>query len=123
MTRPQRVIIESPYAGKSEKNSPEYFKEVEENLKYCRACMRDSFLRGEFPYASHILFTQKGILDDTIPEERKLGMEAGLDWGELADLTVVYTDIGMSCGMEFGIKRAEEAGRPIEYRTLEDFTN
>ena len=93
------VIIETPYAG-----------DIEKNLKYARLCMRDCFMRGEFPFASHLLYTQEGILDDTIPEERKLGINAGLTWGRFASKTVVYTDLGITEGMNQGIERAEEEG-------------
>jgi hypothetical protein len=103
-----RVLIESPYAG-----------DVERNLRYVRAAMRDCLTRGEAPYASHALYTQEGVLDDLIPDERTLGIDAGLLWGAAAEKTVVYTDLGTSRGMEYGIKNAEKAGRPIEYRTLE----
>ena len=101
------VIIESPFAGN-----------VEKNLEFARACMKDCFMRGEFPFASHLLYTQKGILDDTIPEERKLGINAGLTWGKFAELTVVYTDLGITEGMKKGIERAKEEGRKIEMRKL-----
>ncbi len=60
------VILESPFAG-----------DVEKNLEYARKCMRDCFMRGEFPFASHLLYTQDGILDDDLLEERKLGISAG----------------------------------------------
>lgn len=103
----KKVIIESPYAG-----------DVETNLKYGRACMRDCFDRGEAPIASHLLYTQEGVLNDLIPHERKKGIEAGLIWGEMAELTVVYTDLGISKGMQYGIDTATEAGRPIEYRSI-----
>jgi len=43
---------------------------VEENLKYLRRCMVDCLKRGEAPYASHGLYTQEGVLDDTVSEER-----------------------------------------------------
>jgi len=101
------VIIETPYAG-----------DIEKNLKYARLCMRDCFMRGEFPFASHLLYTQEGILDDTIPEERKLGINAGLTWGRFASKTVVYTDLGITEGMNQGIERAEEEGREVEMREL-----
>lgn len=101
------VIVESPFAGA-----------VEANVEYARACLRDCLLRGEAPFASHLLYTQEGVLDDNISEERKLGIEAGLDWGALADATVVYTDRGISAGMEYGIKRAFQEGRKVEYRTI-----
>jgi len=101
------VAIESPYAG-----------DVEYNEKYGRACMADCLKRGEAPYASHLLYTQPGVLDDTIPEERTLGMEVGKAIEKLLDATIVYTDLGISSGMEWGIKQAQEAGRRIEYREL-----
>ena len=103
----KKVILESPYAG-----------DIEVNLSYARQCMRDSLLRGEAPIASHLLYTQPGILDDNIPEERTLGIDAGLLWGNEAELSVVYTDLGVSRGMEYGIKRANKVGRPVEFRQL-----
>ena len=103
------VILESPFNG-----------DVERNTEYARKCMRDCFMRGEFPFASHLLYTQDGILDDTIPKERELGIWAGLTWGKHAKATVVYTDLGISEGMKQGIARAEEEGRGIEYRVLGD---
>lgn len=102
-----KVIIESPYAG-----------DIEKNVKYARACVRDSLLRGEAPLASHLLYTQPGILDDNIPEERQHGIDAGLEWKSLVGKTVVYTDLGITPGMEYGITIAEEAGIDIEYRRL-----
>ena len=101
------VVVESPYAG-----------DVEKNINYARACMRDCFLRGEFPFASHLLYTQPGVLDDENSKERKLGIEAGLEWVKVAEATVVYTDLGITEGMKQGIKRAEEDGRVVEYREL-----
>lgn len=104
------VIVESPFAG-----------EVELNQTYARAAMADCLARGEAPYASHLLYTQDGVLDDSKPEERKLGIEAGLAWGKKADLTAVYTDRGVSGGMEAGIARAKAEDRPIEFRSIQVF--
>ena len=101
------VILESPYAG-----------DAPRNLAYARACMADCLARGESPYASHLLYTQPGVLDDSKPDERALGMAAGFAWGERADATVVYTDLGTSAGMVAGIERATVAGRAVELRTL-----
>lgn len=104
----KRVIIESPYAGN-----------VELNLRYLRACMHDSLVNhGEAPFASHGLYTQPGVLVDRIPAEREAGIHAGFAWRELADATVVYTDLGISKGMQYGIEHAAKHGKPIEYRTL-----
>lgn len=103
----KRVILESPFAG-----------DVEANIEYARACVRDSLSRGEAPIASHLLYTQPGILNDDVPHEREWGINAGLAWGGVAEATVVYTDRGISRGMEYGIKRAGDEGREVEFRTL-----
>lgn len=101
------VLLESPYAG-----------DVSRNEAFARACMCDCLMRGEAPFASHLLYTQPGVLDDRNPEHRALGMEAGLFWGQVASKTVVYTDLGISYGMNYGIQMAQLAGREVEYRTL-----
>jgi hypothetical protein len=103
----RRVILESPYAG-----------DVEANKTYARACMRDSLFRGEAPLASHLLYTQPGVLKDDKVDERKLGIEAGLVWGNVADATVVYIDHGITVGMRQGIEHAELNSRRVEYRRL-----
>ena len=101
------VIIESPYAGN-----------IEENVRYARACMRDCLMRGEAPLASHLLYTQEGVLDDKDPIERSLGIAAGFDWNAKAELVVVYQDLGVSKGMQQGIEFAESRGIPVEYRKI-----
>lgn len=103
----RRVLLESPFAGDRARN-----------LAYARAAMRDCLLRGEAPYASHLLYTQDGVLDDDLPEERHLGIEAGLEWGRAAEYTVVYADLGLSRGMELGMERARSQGRPVMVRHL-----
>lgn len=101
------VIIESPFAG-----------DVQANIEYARACVRDSLMRGEAPIASHLLYTQDGILNDDIPAERQHGIDAGLAWRRIAEKSVVYTDRGISKGMQYGIAAAEDAGVPVEYRSI-----
>jgi len=101
------VLIESPFAGN-----------VDLNVQFARACMRDSLNRGEAPFAMHLLYTQQGILNDEIPEQREWGIAAGFAWGKYAQLTAVYTNLGITPGMEIGIQKADEAGRKIEYREL-----
>lgn len=101
------VIIESPYAG-----------DVEANVTYARACVRDSLLRGEAPIASHLLYTQPGILRDDVPDERAWGINAGLAWRKVAELSAVYTDMGISSGMRYGIEAAGKAGVTVEYRRI-----
>ena len=53
--------------------------------------------------ASHLLYTQPGILDDTIPDEREVGIAAGLEWAHVAEAMVIYTDRGISPGMQRAI--------------------
>jgi hypothetical protein len=101
------VVIESPFAG-----------DVESNTAYARAALKDCLTRGEYPIASHLLYTQPGVLDDLDPEDRELGIDAGLAWGKLADQTFVYLDQGVSKGMRAGIARAIADGRPVAYRRI-----
>lgn len=102
------VILESPYAG-----------DVDANVTYARRALADSLHRGEAPIASHLLYTQPGVLDDTIPAQRALGIDAGLAWGRVADATVMYADRGITPGMQHGIDRAAAEGRVVEIRYLD----
>lgn len=103
----RRVILESPYAG-----------DIDANVAYARACVRDSLSRGEAPIASHLLYTQPGVLRDEVPEERQWGIDAGLAWGSVAEATVVYADRGITRGMEYGIAAAVASGRTVEIRRI-----
>lgn len=106
-----RVIIESPL------NAPDRIG-IERNKQYARLCMRDSLLRGEAPFASHLLYDHSEILDDLKPDERELGITAGFEWLDVADLSAVYEDLGISNGMRRGIELAKQCGRKIEYRKI-----
>lgn len=119
------VIIESPYKG-----------DVERNKLYLRACIRDCLSRGESPYASHRMLTD--ALDDDNPEERKLGIEAGLAWrhvrqpvfdddSNIPDSFVLryklvchafYVDLGCSGGMSYAKEAYDKEGVLYEERTL-----
>lgn len=104
----KRVIIESPYAG-----------DVERNIRYARACMADALKRGEAPFASHALYTQPGVLDDDKPDERKLGITAGFEWGRIAHAIAFYCDLGMSPGMIAAMEHWQSTGlAAIEIRRL-----
>jgi len=105
------VIIESPYAGAT----PEI---IARNIAYARAAMRDALGRGEAPYASHLLYTQPGVLRDEIPAERDWGIKAGFEFRKLAKRSAFYTDLGMSSGMEWGLKHSTESGIEVVYRSI-----
>jgi hypothetical protein len=103
----KRIILESPFAG-----------DVERNLQYARECVKHSLLLGEAPIASHLLYTQDGILDDNIEEERMLGIHAGLAWKQVAEKQVFYIDYGMSKGMEYALVYAKEHNISYEFRKI-----
>jgi hypothetical protein len=109
------VIIESPYKG-----------DVPRNERYLRACIRDCLKRGESPYASHRMLTD--ALDDNVPEERKLGIEAGLAWRRAHwrneeglvrhVIPVFYIDLGFGDGMKLAFTLYEKEGIRFEQRRL-----
>tara|TARA_Y100000310_G_C20703439_1_gene832225 strand:- start:293 stop:796 length:504 start_codon:yes stop_codon:yes gene_type:complete len=101
------VVVESPY-GKQEAR----------NKIYAKSCVLDSIYRGECPLASHLLYTQYGILMDSVKEERQLGMMLGrmpIAYGK-ADLVAVYFDLGISEGMKLAIDTARVSGIRIDWR-------
>lgn len=147
----RRVIIESPFAPRT--LLPLDFKckvihrhgcdqclgymgilaargaESREHARYLAACLHDSLMRGEAPFASHGLYTLPNVLDDAIPEERAHGIAAGFAWREGAHATVFYCDLGWSRGMLQGqaaayelVKRSahdlQQPHRQVEYRYL-----
>lgn len=59
------VYIASPYSG-----------DVERNVAFAKAACRYAMNQGVTPIASHLLYPQ--MLDDGVPEERKLGTDMGL---------------------------------------------
>ena len=103
----RRVIVESPYAG-----------DIDKNERYARAAMRDCLLRGEAPLASHLLYTQPGVLDDATPDERQLGIECGFEWAAVAHAQVFYKDLGWSPGMEEAWRWGLRLGLAQEIRYL-----
>jgi len=106
------IVLETPYAG-----------DVEANVAFARECVKACLIRGEAAIASHLLYTQPGLLDDNVPEQRALGIEAGHVWIEKCDYMVVYSDRGISPGMHEGIRRAKAAGKAISFRRLYGYKN
>jgi hypothetical protein len=110
-----RVILETRYFDINE-GVQEY------NKKYASACLRHAMLvHNEAGYASHLLYTD--FLDDKVPAERKLGIEGGFNWRDVAEKSVVYTDLGISSGMQWGMDDSILKNKPVEIRKLppEDF--
>ena len=105
----RRVVMESPYAGKTQ-------ADIDANVAYARECLLDCLRKGESPLAGHLLHTQ--VLEEA--KDRRLGIDAHLAWIYCADMLVVYTDRGISPGMIEAIEEAAngEAHTPIEFRKL-----
>lgn len=103
-----RVVIESPFAGDRQRNE-----------RYARLCLVDSLQRGEAPIASHLLYTQPGVLDDDEERERLLGIEAGLRWVDVADLQVFYVDLGESKGMRMALEYGRRSFVRQEFRNID----
>lgn len=104
----ERVIVESPYAGN-----------IEVNEIYGSFAMKDCLVNyGEAPYASHLLYTRKYVLKDWLPNDRRLGIDAGFAWRENGDKSVFYVDLLMSKGMVEGLKDCKNKGLPYEVRKL-----
>ena len=105
----KRVIIISPYSGKTK-------EKIKENIAYAERCMLDSLNRGEAPFLSHLLYPR--VLNDKNPDERKLGIKAGHEWFKTVNYCIVYNDLGISEGMEEDIKKADKNDIIIFYRSL-----
>lgn len=107
-TASKRVWIESPYSANPipadvlDKNRW-WDIVVERNEMIARSLHRFAALKGFSPSCSHLLLTQKGILDDKNPAERSIGISAGLDWQDVCDELWVFTSYGISKGMRQGM--------------------
>lgn len=106
--RMKRVVVESPYQGN-----------IAVNEIYGELCMYDCLVNyNESPYASHLLYTRKYVLRDHIEAERKLGIEAGFCWRDVAEQSNFYIDLGISIGMKLGIADCESNRKSYETRKL-----
>ena len=108
-----RIILVTPFRGNGDGG-------YSENIHFARRCMYDSLARGEAPFASHLLYPIRcsGVLDDTKADERQRGLDAEKQWIKQAELLVVYTDQGISSGMQKAIEYAGEIQLPTKFRVL-----
>ena len=110
----KRVVIESPYAADTEEG-------IDLNEAYGQLAMHDCLVNhNESPYASHLLYTQRFVLRDEVPEDRRLGIEAGFYWRDVAEKSVFYVDLGMTKGMQQGVHDCAKKEKPYEIRRLPD---
>jgi len=121
------TIIESPLSSANGRT-------MDQNLTYLRACLRDSWNRGELPFASHGFFPF--FLNEHDTAERQQGIEAGYLFWNFVTLTAqertpngqkfysevptiaFYIDHNISIGMRAAHKRAIAYGYKIEFRNI-----
>jgi len=100
------IVIESPFEGGTPREA--------DNVRYLKHCLADCFRRGEAPFASHGLYTT--VLDDTVAEERALGIQSGWAIAMRLDAWVWYLDRGVTRGMLAGFHAA--LTRRVDLATL-----
>ena len=100
MNKRRLVFICSPYTG-------DYIRNTIQAHKYCGFATDMGYL----PIAPHIYFTT--FLSDTIPIDRRAGMEMGLQLLEICEEVWVFGIDNPSAGMAAEILRAAELGMPI----------
>ena len=93
------VYIASPYSG-----------DVERNVAFAKAACRYAMNQGVTPIASHLLYPQ--MLDDGVPEERKLGTDMGLRILKVCE-EVWVCGSELSSGMEQEIRAARQLQIPL----------
>lgn len=121
------TIIESPLSSKNGRT-------MDQNLEYLRACLRDSWNRGELPFASHGFFPF--FLNEHDPKERQEGIEAGYQFWDFTSTgnlkpkppygfedepkIVFYIDWGISTGMQMALDRVrtQRGEEGFEMRTI-----
>ena len=97
----------SPYRGDTERNA-----------KYAAALTRTAVMKGYTPITPHLYLTQ--ALDDRNPEERALGMEAGLHLLEPCECIMIGGYYGISEGMRYEIERAHRLGKTFLFADTVD---
>jgi hypothetical protein len=87
---------------------------------YAQQCLYDTIRRNETALAGHMLFTQ--VLNDDHEHDRALGLHHHLNYIRLLPLVMgvlaVYTNHGISEGMQVGINLASSLGVVVDYRTV-----
>lgn len=100
----KKVYICSPCRGDYEKN-------IQKAQGYCREVVH----MGVIPIAPHVYLTQ--FLNDTIPEERSIGLNIGLELLKECNEVWVYGIQNPSEGMKAEIELAKELGIPVRDAT------
>lgn len=126
-SRPLRMVsLESPYHSLD----PAILRR---NIAYAIQASKHALSMGDVPYPSHLIFTQlvhadgsTGYVHDGVEDKfcgrRQEVIDATCEARRRCDAVVLYTDFGISSGMQYAAEYAHEHGIPVERRTLpEDY--
>ena len=91
------AYICSPYSGDTKRNK-----------QYARELTARAIQLGYAPITPHLYITEG--LDDNDPEQRELGLNAGIALLSVCDIIIVGIKYGISDGMEREIFKARRAG-------------
>ena len=91
------AYICSPYSG-----------DIKRNKEYARELTLQAIKDGYAPITPHLYITE--CLDDDEPEQRELGLNAGIALLSVCDIIIVGIKYGISDGMEREIFKAGFAG-------------
>lgn len=98
----RKIYVASRYAGDVDVNT-------KAAVGYCRLVVK----KGHMPVASHLLYPGTGILNDSDPQERELGLMFGLALLGMCDEVWVFGPV--SPGMAQEIEEAKRQKKPIRY--------
>jgi len=91
------AYICSPYSG-----------DVKRNKQYARELTARAIQLGYAPITPHLYITE--CLDDNDPDQRELGLNAGIALLSVCNIIIVGKRYGISNGMEREIFKARRAG-------------
>ena len=97
----KRIYICSPYRG-----------DYEKNLAAAQDYSRQVLDRGFIPITPHMFYSS--IVNDNLPEDRELGLVAGLELLKISDEVWVFSQSGISEGMATEIELADISGIPVK---------
>lgn len=106
----QVVYIASPYAG-----------DTDANIAFAKQAALYAMSKHYVPFVPHLQFP--AFLNDNIPSQRTLGIQANLELLRRCDELWVFDYKGISAGMQQEITYANQHSIPVKYIPLSSFEN
>jgi hypothetical protein len=96
------VVYESPFASTD-------LDTFARNIAYARLLIREGATGyNEAGIASHVIWTQPGILRDTVESERNLGIACGIVFANMAKQGIIGHIYGIDLGWSKGMLKSKE---------------